>query len=246
MRKIVFSILLLVSTQIMANLPEGFVYVRDIDPTIKESIRYTTEENFVGAPIKGYVQPKAILTKEAAIALSKVQQELLREGYSLVIYDAYRPQQAVDHFVVWGADVKDDKTKEVYYPRISKKDVFEQHYVAPKSTHTRGSTMDVTIISTNASLKSMDEMVVEKRTLKDGLNVLYLNDGTVDMGTSFDLFDQASHPNSVIVEQKYLDNRNYLQVKMEEQGFEVHHSEWWHFTLKNEPFPDTYFNFVVE
>lgn len=229
----------------MINLPENFVYVQDVDPTIIENMRYATEYNFVGARIDGYLAPKAILTQEAAITLSKVQQELLRNGYSLVIYDAYRPQEAVDHFIRWSDDIGDNKTKKAYYPRLDKKDIFAQGYVAAQSSHTRGSTVDVTIISIKAALRVAENMLVEERVLKDGLEVLFLDDGTVDMGTSFDLFDVASHPGSVIVDQTYLDNRHYLQSKMVKYGFAVHDHEWWHFTLKNEPFPDTYFNFAI-
>lgn len=229
----------------MSNLLENFVYVRDVDPTIIENMRYTTEYNFVGAPIDGYLAPKAILTREAALALSKVQKELLSEGFSLVIYDAYRPQHAVNHFIRWSEDVQDNKTKKEYYPRLEKKDIFAQCYVASKSSHTRGSTVDVTIISTQSTLCAAEDIVAEERVLKDGLRVWFLDDGTVDMGTSFDLFDAASHPGSNIVEQKYLDNRNYLQSKMEKHGFAVHDHEWWHFTLQNEPFSDTYFDFAI-
>lgn len=240
-------LLIFVSTSLMANqLPEGFVYVRDVDPTIIENIRYTTDQNFVGKPLDGYKKPRAILTKEAAQALHRVQQDLLREGYSLVIYDAYRPQQAVDHFVKWGKDAEDDKTQPLYHPRITKEEVFAQKYVSTRSSHSRGSTVDVTIISTKSSLKSVDEIKFEERTLKDGQKIIYLDDGTVDMGSSFDLFDKASHPDSNLIEQKYVNHRRYLQTKMEKQGFEVYPGEWWHFTLKNEPHPDTYFDFAIE
>ncbi len=231
------------NTLASAKLPDGFVYVHDVDPTIIINMSYAQEHNFIGKPLSGYKKNVAILTKEAALALSKVQQAVKKDGYTLVIYDAYRPQKTVDEFVVWGKDHNDDKMKLYYYPGLEKEDIFKRQYVAEKSTHTRGSTVDLTLIPIGDKVKPITE---EKRKLNDGSEVYYLNDGTLDMGTSFDLFDKASHPDSTLVDEKYQARRLYLQEKMAEQGFIEYPFEWWHFTLGNEPFPDTYFNFDVE
>lgn len=227
-------------------LPEGFVYVNDKDSTIIENLRYFTNENFMGKPMRGYVKPKIILTKEAANALVQVQQELLKEGYSLVIYDAYRPQKTVNDFVAWGKDLADTKMKDKYYPRISKAEIFEQGYVAEKSGHSRGSTVDLTIISVKKTVAKNGEVRFTPRTLNDGYTFLHAEDGTLDMGSGFDLLDVLSHQDSPLIPAVYLEHRNYLRSKMQKHGFEAYPEEWWHFTLKNEPYPNTYFDFDVE
>lgn len=228
------------------ELPEGFVYVNDIDPTIQISLRYLSDQNFIGEPLRGYKKQVAILSRPAAEALSKVQQELLKEGYCLVIYDAYRPQKTVDQFVEWSADGQDIKMKNIYYPRINKKDLFALNYIAEKSSHSRGSTVDVSLISITAELKSTEAISLEKRTLSDKFEIVYLNDNTLDMGSAFDLFDEASHPHSHLVNEQQRENRTYLYEKMHKYGFAAFPTEWWHFTLKNEPFPTTYFDFDIE
>lgn len=225
------------------KLPGGFVYLKEIEPTIIENLRYYSSENFIGRKLDGYEKNCVILSEGAAKALSNVQQDLLKDGYSLVVYDAYRPQKTVDLFIRWSKDFRDQSQKEKYYPNIDKKDLFKLGYIAEKSGHSRGSTVDLTIIKLNNTLKSV---VLEKRKLKNGSIVTYLDDGTVDMGSSFDLFDIASHHDSEAIDQKYLKLRNYLRSVMEKNGFNGYQEEWWHYTLKNEPFTDTYFNFSVE
>lgn len=226
---------------------KGFVYLHEIDPTILVSLRYLTNENFVGTPIDGYKETVVIMTRVAAEALQKVQHELSKDGYCLVIYDAYRPQQAVDHFVRWSNDCNDQCKKSQYYGRVDKSKVFDLGYIARRSGHTRGSTVDLTMIKTNKTLQPIEK---KKRTLLDGHEIIILDDGTVDMGSSFDLFDEVSHTNSNLIEKKYKKRREYLKTTMEQQGFENYSKEWWHFTLKNEPFSKdqdrSYFNFLVE
>lgn len=243
MRKILFFIVITFMNTAIAALPKGFVYLKDVDPTIIVHLSYITEENFIGKPLDGYKKNVAILTREAAEALSSVQKEVQKDGYSLVIYDAYRPQKTVDQFVVWSNDFKDQKMKPSYYPRVEKKDLFRLEYMGEKSSHTRGSTVDLSLIPLGEKIRPIKK---EKRQLKDGFEVLYLDDGTVDMETSFDLFDEASHPGTSLVGEEALALRQYLQDTMEAHGFVIYPSEWWHFTLKNEPFPDTYFNFDIE
>ncbi len=226
---------------------KGFVYLHEVDPTIRVSLRYLGNENFVGKPVDGYKANVVVMTRPAAEALKKVQQAVGKDGYSLVVYDAYRPQQAVDHFVRWGYDVKGQATKSRYYPRIDKKNVFEQGYVATKSGHSRGSTVDLTIIKKDDQLHDVE---ISQRMLKDGFSIPFLDDGTVDMGSSFDLFDVASHTENKVIDEKYKPLREYLTQVMATQGFKNLPDEWWHFTLHNEPYPadqdSSYFNFPIE
>ncbi len=225
------------------HLPQDFVYVKDINPSIIESLRYYSKENFIGIQIDGYKANRVILTKQAAEALSNVQQELLKQGYSLVVYDAYRPQRAVDMFITWSQDLNDQVEKSKYYPRVDKSEVFQLGYVTKKSGHTRGSTVDLTIIKLNSV---PHEVQIEKRYLTDGSQILFLNDGTIDMGSSFDLFDEASHHDTALVKPEFLKMRDYLREIMKKNGFYEYKKEWWHYTLKDEPFPNTYFDFDVE
>lgn len=247
---VVCSLLLSLSTA-HALTPEarakGFVYLHEIDPTIKVSPRYHSDENFVGAVVDGYKKDVVILTQQTAAALKKVQEDVKKDGYCLVVYDAYRPQQAVDHFMRWSKDVKDQAKKEYYYPRVDKARVFELGYVAEKSGHSRGSTVDLTLIKDGESVHAIKPA---QRTLLDNFSITYLDDGTIDMGSSFDLFDVASHYENDLIAREYKARRTYLKNIMEKHGFKNYSEEWWHFTLKNEPFPanqdSSYFNFPVK
>jgi len=211
-----------------------FVNITDVVPDAILEIRYFSTYNFVGARIDGYEQPVALLTRVAADSLRAAAVDLKRHGYCFKIYDAYRPQRAVDHFMRWALDVNDTLTKAYFYPRLTKEEVFEKEYVAKRSGHSRGSTVDLTI--------------VDMKTGKE-----------VDMGGTFDWFGIESHPDygggnpetlefqqmypTFTSEQFY--NRMVLRSAMLRHGFKPLDNEWWHFTLKNEPFPDTYFNFPV-
>jgi D-alanyl-D-alanine dipeptidase len=229
-------------TQALA-LPAGFVYIKDIDPTIIENLRYFSSENFVGRKIEGYLANRVILTKEAAEALAKVQRELIQEGYSIVVYDAYRPQRAVNSIIEWSSDATDQIAKTRYYPSIDKADIFKLNYIAKQSGHSRGSTVDLSIIKIGSPLKPIE---LEERQLRNGKIVPFLDDGTLDMGTSFDLFNEASHHDNDLIDTKFMKRRNYLREIMKENGFSEYKKEWWHYTLKDEPFPETYFDFPVE
>lgn len=242
--KKLFFILLLFAMRVYAMLPDDFVYLSDVDPSIIQEVRYASSENFIGRPIAGYKKPKIILTRQAAEALHQAQEMFVQEGYSLVVYDAYRPQKAVDEFVRWSSDLNDQRMKKQYYPRVNKADLFDLKYIMKKSGHSRGSTVDVSIIPLDKKIKMPVE--ISKRKLRDGFRILFLDDDTVDMGSSFDLFDLASHEDSPIIEPQYTKIRNYLKFKMEKAGFVGVKEEWWHFTLKNEPHPNTYYDFDVE
>ena len=182
---------------------------------IHYDIRYAQENNFVGSVIEGYQKPLCFLSHKSALALKKVETSLQKKGLTLKVFDCYRPQRAVNHFVRWAKDLNDTKMKSVYYPNVQKKELFEKGYIAARSGHSRGSTVDLTI---------------------EGL----------DMGTPFDFFDPRSHTDSHDVSVTQHANRMYLKTVMEENGFKNYSEEWWHYTLKNEPFKKRYFDFVVK
>jgi D-alanyl-D-alanine dipeptidase len=225
---------------------KGFVYLHEVDPTILASLRYATSDNFTGKPVRGYQKPVVVLTRVAAEALKKVQAAIKKDGYGLVVYDGYRPQQAVDCFVEWGKQVQAVDKQLQYYPRVLRHKVLDLGYVASRSEHSRGSTVDVTLIKLGKSLQPIQEV---DRRLLDGMVVKYLDDGTLDMGTSFDLFDKASHHVNYLIDKRYKKCRSYLKIVMEMHGFRANKKEWWHYTLINEPYPAGedahYFNFEV-
>jgi zinc D-Ala-D-Ala dipeptidase len=206
------------------SLPEAFVYVEEAIPHIRIDLRYFSDNNFLGRCVDGYVRSRCILTREATEGLNKVQEELNRFHLGLKIYDAYRPQRAVEDFVRWGKDFDDTRTKRNFYPNVRKEDLFKEGYIAEKSSHSRGSTVDLTIVSMDGDTIGRD----------------------LDMGTGFDFFGPESWPDCPSMSPNQRANRLLLRVLMEKHGFEPYPKEWWHFTLKNEPFPDTYFNFPVE
>lgn len=229
------------------SMPEGFTYLDLVSPSIQTQIRYSTDFNFVGKIVDGYMGSRVICTNELANALDEVEKEIQKDGYHLVIYDTYRPQKAVDNFVVWGEDVADIKMKPEFYPHEKKADVFIDGYIATKSGHTRGSTVDLTIISKEAKLvfPPVQSHRIIKRENGTIAEIPYLNDGTVDMFSSFDLFDEVSHGLYSAIPEEAMNNRLYLKNVMEKHGFIALTEEWWHFTLSNEPFPQTYFDFDV-
>ena len=198
----------------------GFVLLSDAVPDAILEIRYYSTYNFVGERIDGYAQPVALLTREAAAALRAVSDELAGQGYRLKIYDAYRPQAAVDHFVRWAKDASDTRMKPCFYPELDKGALFSGNYIAKKSGHSRGSTVDLTLFDT----------VTGKE---------------VDMGGTFDYFGKRSSPDYSGVTPEQHANRMLLRQVMTAHGFKPLSTEWWHFTLKNEPYPNTYFTFPV-
>lgn len=201
--------------------PSGFVVLAEVVPDIIQEIRYYSTYNFVGERIDGYEIPCALMTREAAEALKAVSDDVMRMGYRLKIYDAYRPQKAVDHFVRWAKDVKDTRMKKYFYPELDKSRLFPEEYIMEKSGHTRGSTVDLTLF--------------DMKTGKE-----------LDMGGTFDYFGERSHPDyKGNLTKKQLRNRRILREAMLRHGFKPLDSEWWHFTLKDEPYPDTYFTFPV-
>ena len=200
--------------------PSGFVLLADHVPSIIQEIRYYSTYNFIGERIDGYEEPCALLTKEAARALKSVSNEIIVQGYRLKVFDAYRPACAVKHFVLWGIEDQDIRMKPYFYPDLQKQELFEQGYIAKQSGHSRGSTVDLTLLDMNTGKE-------------------------LDMGSPFDLFSKASHPDYRGITDEQYENRMILRRAMIRCGFKPIDCEWWHFTLENEPYPDTYFEFPV-
>lgn len=226
----------------MTNTTSNFVVLNDYIPNVRVNLRYFSENNFIGKIIAGYHANKAFGTKEMADALLKAQAQFNKDGYSIIIYDSYRPQQAVDSFIAWSQDPNDQAMKHLYYPYINKADLFDLGYLARKSGHSRGSTIDLSLIKLD---QIPYEPVEEIRILSDGTQIVFLNDGSVDMGGSFDLLHEVSHHDNNLIGQEYKEMRNYLKDVMVTCGFKPYSKEWWHFTLENEPFPDQYFDFPI-
>jgi D-alanyl-D-alanine dipeptidase len=202
-------------------VPDSFVELRELIPTLHIELRYFSENNFVGRVIDGYYEEKVFMTKEGGRALSNVQDELAAFGLSLKVFDAYRPQSAVDHFVRWAEDLDDKKMKQVFYPSVAKDILFDEGYIAARSGHSRGSSIDLTLV---------DAQTGEE----------------LDMGTPWDYFDPSSWPSNQEISVQARANRNLLAAVMTKHGFTAIRTEWWHFNLEDEPFPDTYFDFPVK
>ncbi|MEU0720929.1 M15 family metallopeptidase [Streptomyces lavendulocolor] len=224
--------------------PEDFVTLRSVDPTIIQEMRYTTAHNFVGEPVDGYRQPVCILTRPAARALHRAQATLLRQGHSLKVYDCYRPQRAVDHFVRWAKDLRDVRMKAEFHPRVDKSRLFADGYIAARSGHSRGSTVDLTVVRLPAA---------PTRPYEPGEPLVpcyapqreRFPDNSLDMGTGYDCFDTLSRTDDPRVRGEQRANRNLLRDVLRAEGFVNLPEEWWHFTYEPEPFPDTYFDFPV-
>ena len=208
----------------MHYIPEkdssGFILLSDYIPSIVQEIRYFSTYNFIGDRIDGYEEPVALLTIEAARALKAVANEMNVQGYRLKIFDTYRPTIAVKHFIMWGIEDQDVRMKPYFYPDVVKQDLFSKGYIAKRSSHSRGSTVDLTLL--------------DMRTGKE-----------VDMGSQFDWFGIESHPDYRGITEEQYENRMFLQKAMVRNGFTPIDCEWWHFTLADEPYPDMYFSFPV-
>ena len=203
------------------NRPKSFKEIKLEIPDVLLEIRYFGNHNFIGKPIQGYHASKAILSEEAMKQLKNIQKVLREKGLGMKIYDAYRPQRAVDHFVSWAKEEHDTLMKAEFYPDVEKKDLFKLDYIAAKSGHTRGSTIDLTLID----MKTQKEL---------------------DMGSTYDFFGKISWPDDTSISEKQHENRMLLRDVMLAHGFKPYKCEWWHFTLKEEPYPNTYFNFPIE
>ena len=226
------------------TVPDGFVWLSDVDPTIGQDIRYYGAHNFLGRPVAGYEAPECILTRAAAEALLAIQAELAQSRLSLKVYDCYRPQWAVDDFIAWADVVEDQATKAEFYPRVDKADFFDLGYVARKSGHTRGSTVDVAIVPVGHP--SAPAYAAGDELLDCALPASQrFADPSLDFGTGYDCMDEKSHHGNTAVAPVAQGNRLILRDIMERHGFAPYAEEWWHYTLREEPFPETYFDFPV-
>ena len=202
-------------------LPDGFIYIRDALPDAILEIRYATSHNFTGRVVVGYLSDNASLTLDAAKSLKKANEALEKVGYGIKIYDAYRPKQAVDCFIKWSDEPEDNKTKAEFYPDYDKKDLFSLGYIARRSRHSCGSTIDLTIY--------------------------YLDTGeNLDMGSPYDFLGPISNHGTDLISEEQTKNRNILKKAMKDAGFKELRTEWWHYELVNEPYLDTYFDFPVK
>ncbi len=228
-----------------AERPADFVDAATVIPGLQLDMRYLTSDNFIGRPIAGYRAPKCLLTKRAAEALRRVQEELNKQNLGLKVYDCYRPQTAVNEFVKWGKDLDDKKMKARFYPNVKKRSLFRSGYIASRSGHSRGSTVDLTVVRLPASEQpAFDPAAV--LTSCDGPKETRAPDNSVDMGTSFDCFSRRSHTAYAGISAEQKENRRILKSAMARQGFRNLTTEWWHYTLRDEPYPKTYFDFPVE
>lgn len=214
---------LLFSPALRADQPtqDGFVYLDQVLKSARYDVRYASADNFVGEPIDGYQKARIILTREAASALAAVEKDVALSGLALKIFDGYRPQRAVDHFRRWAADPQDVRQKARYYPQLDKPALFRDGYIAQHSGHSRGSTVDLTLVDSNTGEE-------------------------LDMGSPFDFFGPISHHGTALVSVQQTRNRETLRQAMLRHGFEPYSAEWWHYTLKAEPYPKTYFDFPVQ
>jgi D-alanyl-D-alanine dipeptidase len=209
------------STEIQrSGLPEGFVYIDELIPDCVIDAKYSGPDNFMGRPAAGYEKPLVVCTSEVADGLVTAANELRKEGYTLVIFDSYRPQTAVDDFVSWAAAPGDESEKEKHYPNVEKSDLIKEGYIASHSGHTRGAAVDLTLLN-----------------IKTGTEL--------DMGTCFDFLDERSGHGAKGLTEEQENNREILKEAMAEAGFKPYKNEWWHYSIETEPYPDTYFDFPI-
>lgn len=228
-----------------ATLPDEFVDVLKMNPNIKVELRYFSEWNFMGRAIDGYRANKCFLAKEAAQSLAKVQEHLHGLGYSLLVFDCYRPQRSVAEFVKWVQDPRDLKMKKIFYPDEPKDKLVERGYIASKSGHSRGATVDLTVVK-NQPTKNNGKLKYRENVIDCRKPKSIEKTGQLNMGTAFDCFSELANTDSDKVSAEARGNRKILKEAMEKFGFVNYAKEWWHFTLKEEPFKERYFDFVVE
>ena len=236
--------LLLAGAPTADKAPEGtFVSVKDAIPSVIVETRYRTSHNFIGEPIDGYRDDVCLVTTQTAKALAEVQRRVRKQGYTLKFYDCYRPQRAVDQFVAWAKRLQDTRTKAEFYPRVAKTRLFKDGYIAAKSGHSRGSTVDLTLVRRTAGKQERYRRANQRDcALPAGVR---FRDNSIDMGTGYDCLDPLSHPFNGRIGGKQRKNRLTLRHAMVDAGFNPLPTEWWHFTLADEPFPERYFDFPV-
>ena len=229
--------------------PDDFVALRDVDPSIIEEIRYFTPHNFTGHPVAGYLAPLCILTRPAAEALARAQRDFVEDGYTLKVYDCYRPQRAVDDFVAWARDPSDQGMKAEFYPRVDKSTLFADGYIAERSGHSRGSTLDLTLVALPA-IETPPYVPGQPLTDCAAPQPIRFPDNSLDMGTGFDCFDTLANTEDPRIGGEQAKNRLLLLEGLQRQGFVNYDKEWWHFTYQpapaGEPHPHNIFDFPVD
>jgi D-alanyl-D-alanine dipeptidase len=225
-------------------MPKGLVYLRDIDPTIVQDIRYAGSHNFVGRPIKGYLAAECILSEPAARALEAVQRMLAEKKLSLIVWDCYRPKRAVADFLQWSKDPTHSEMKTEFYARIDKEKLFALGYLAKRSAHSRGSTVDLGIVPAAVSVAPPPDPSQSPKACTSPKGERF-EDGTIDFGTGYDCLDVLAHTSNAVAGGIALRNRRTLSSYMERAGFRPYAKEWWHFELVNEPFHRDGFDFEV-
>lgn len=221
----------------------GFTLLSQVAPGIQQDIRYATANNFLGRPVNGYFVNACVISEAAAEALARVQEQAVGLGYSLKVYDCYRPQHAVDDFVRWSSDADDNLMQSRFFPALEKDQLFPQGYIAARSGHSRGSTVDLTLVPLDT--RQPDASPLDGRFDCRGSVMQRYPDNSIDMGTGYDCFDEKSHTDHPNVTDTVRANRDLLRDLMEQSGFENYSQEWWHFTLNEEPFPERYFDFAL-
>ena len=225
----------------LPGLPPDFVRVRDVIPQALFEIRYHGDHNFIGRPVRGYSAPECWLTRRAAEAMAGVQERVAQRGYRLKFYDCFRPRRAVSEFASWARDPKATAMKAEFYPTLEKNELFPKGYIAAKSGHSRGSTLDVTLVRRGDGLspdwRPGDPLVACTAPVGERFA-----DTSIDMGTGFDCFNPRANTANPAIRGSARANRRYLVREMSRAGFENLPEEWWHYTLRNEPYPNTYFD----
>jgi D-alanyl-D-alanine dipeptidase len=241
-----------------AALPAGFVDLAAVAPGIARDLRYAGALNFLGRPARGYRAARCLLTRQAAAALAEAQRALASSGLGLLVYDCYRPQRAVDDFGAWARDLADTATRASHYPAVPKSELFARGYIAARSGHSRGSTVDLTLVPLARPDRGITAPAPGARgaparpapggkQARDcrGLDGSTATDGSLEMGTAFDCFDERSHAADPRISAEAMKNRQRLRRAMVAAGFLPYDKEWWHFTLAREPFPATTFDFEI-
>jgi D-alanyl-D-alanine dipeptidase len=225
-----------------AEMPKDFVYLRDIDPTIQQDMRYAGSRNFTGKPVPGYDAAECVLVRQAAEALKAVQADLKAQHLSLKVYDCYRPARAVSAFVNWAKLPDDPEAKANYYPNLDKRALFQKGYIAARSGHSRGATVDLTLVPLDAPVNPGSDASTVACTAPQGDQA---PDGSRAMGTSFDCFDAKANTVTQGLTAEERNNRVALVDAMRAHRFQNYAKEWWHYTLQLEPHPNIYFDFPI-
>jgi zinc D-Ala-D-Ala dipeptidase len=227
------------------EMPKNFAYLRDVDPSIEQDMRYATANNFTGDKVNGYDAPECVLVRQAAEALKAVQADVRAKGFTLKVYDCYRPARAVAAFAEWAKKPNDPEAKLIYYPNLPKRALFPD-YIATRSGHSRGATMDLTLVPLGATINTQASSENGRPRPCTAPQATQAPDGSIAMGTSFDCFDLKSHTIVPGLTEEERKNRALLNEAMQAHGFKNYPMEWWHFTLEPEPYPDTIFDFPIE